>query len=65
MFHATRRRFLFFMTLWGCLLMLLSAQTLMADNTDNETDFVTHEYVLEVFVRDGCPHCTKAKEFLS
>ncbi|WP_244907675.1 glutaredoxin family protein [Nitrosomonas aestuarii] len=66
MFHAARRRFLFFLTLWSCLLaLLLSAQTLTADNIDNETDFVTHEHVLEVFVRDGCPHCAKAKEFLS
>jgi glutaredoxin len=30
-----------------------------------EVQPVAGQYVLEVFVRDGCPHCTKAKEFLT
>jgi glutaredoxin len=48
-----------------CLLLtlLLIIQPLEAANA--EMQHVAEENVLEVYVRDGCPHCAKAKKFLS
>ncbi len=31
---------------------------------NEEIQHIAESNVLEVYVRDGCPHCTKAKEFL-
>ncbi len=46
------------------LTLLLFIQPLEAKAVSNETQPIANENVLEVFVRDGCPHCAKAKEFL-
>ena len=42
--------------------MLLIVQSSEAANT--EIQHIRESNVLEVYVRDGCPHCAKAKEFL-
>ncbi len=48
----------------SCLLLalLLSIRPVAAAN--EEIHHIVESHVLEVYVRDGCPHCTKAKEFL-
>ena len=56
----------FFMALaLRCILLaslLLIIQPLKVANA--EMQHITEENVLEVYVRDGCPHCAKAKKFL-
>lgn len=49
------------------LLFLALTQPLQAGNSETlpvSQPFDIHSDVLEVFVREGCPHCAKAKEFL-
>lgn len=63
-FHAVRRWFVFFLSLICCLLCLLVPLQLLAASKESVTADAD-ENVLEVFVRDGCPHCAKAKKFLT
>ncbi len=42
--------------------LLLVAQP--AEATNNDVQRIQASNVLEVYVRDGCPHCARAKEFL-
>jgi len=44
------------------LALLLIIQPLEA--ASNELQLIGESHVLEVYVRDGCPHCARAKEFL-
>lgn len=37
----------------------------LGDCCDEETQSIAQQNILEVFVRDGCPHCTEAEVFLS
>lgn len=49
-------------------LLLLFAQPAQASNGEKQSSsqqLTIHTGELEVFVREGCPHCTKAKAFLS
>ncbi len=46
----------------GCLLILL---LLSPPVTAESVQASAHDDVLEVFVRDGCPHCAKAKAYLT
>ena len=62
-FHVVGHHFFLSLILWCFLLaLLLHIQTLKA--ASNEAQPIAHEKVLEVFVRDDCPHCARAKEFL-
>jgi glutaredoxin len=47
---------------WIATVLLLWAMPCAA--TSEQTQPVAGQDVLEVFVRDGCPHCAEAKEFL-
>lgn len=59
-----RTAFFLTLTLWvSLLLVLFFVQSLRADSSNDEP-LVIQENVLEVFERDGCPHCAKAREFL-
>jgi glutaredoxin len=48
-----------------CLLFTLLLFVQAANASSDETKHTNENNVLEVFVRDGCPHCAKAKEFLA
>ncbi len=47
---------------WLMLLLLLVVTPWVAASEVNQAP--SGDHVLEVFVRDGCPHCARAKEFL-
>ncbi|SEM71305.1 Glutaredoxin [Nitrosomonas marina] len=57
------RLFTIFMLCY-CLSVLLSVQPLYAANEQQQAQLTINDNVLEVFVREGCPHCSKAKAFL-
>ncbi|MBX9916059.1 MAG: NrdH-redoxin [Nitrosomonas sp.] len=48
-----------------CFLFILLLFVQAVNASSDETKHTNKNNVLEVFVRDGCPHCAKAKEFLS
>lgn len=62
--HSSKRQsLLVFILRWLTLAALLFTPPLLAAN--ERTQSAAAEGVLEVFVRDGCPHCARAKVFLS
>ena len=63
-FHSSKRQSLpVFILRWLTLAALLFTPPLLAAN--ERTQLAAAEGVLEVFVRDGCPHCARAEVFLS
>ena len=63
-FHSSKRWLLPVLILrWFTLAALLFAPPLLAANERMQP--AVAEGVLEVFVREGCPHCARAKVFLA
>lgn len=63
-FHSSKRQSLpVFILRWLTLAALLFTPPLLAAN--ERTQLAAAESVLEVFVREGCPHCARAEVFLS
>lgn len=63
-FHSSKRQSLpVFILRWLMLAALLFAPPLLA--APERIQSAAAEGVLEVFVREGCPHCARAKAFLS
>ncbi len=48
----------------GCVLLALLLVIQPSEAANAEMQHIAEENVLEVYVRDGCPHCAKAKKFL-
>lgn len=63
-FLVVSRRFFIALAL-RCILLALLLIIPPLEAANAEMQHITEANVLEVYVRDGCPHCAKAKKFLS
>jgi len=62
-FHINKRSLQPILSLRWLMLVLLLVVTPWVTASEVE-QAPNGDHVLEVFVRDGCPHCARAKEFL-